>query len=158
MIYNDPTIDLTLDAALVGSGRQRVPVIMYLYTQAYFMTYHTSAVVVLRRIRTSRFRGGWFLWAVTVCVIAYAWAWTETRAMANPWIEEQFRYQDLARMLRYGSIFYACDFIVSFPMFHRLEEPPDDHWTLGRICTSALAAGMLVFLLLDFWAGIIGTL
>jgi cycloeucalenol cycloisomerase len=89
-------------------------------------------------------------------VIAYAWAWAETRAMANPWIEEQFPYQDLARMLRYGSILSACYFVVSFPMFYRLDEPPDDRWRVGRMCTSALAAGMVVFFLLDFWAGMIG--
>ena len=54
MVYDYPMIELTLDATLVGSGEQRVPVIMYLLTQAYFITYHTTAVIVLRRIRTSR--------------------------------------------------------------------------------------------------------
>ena len=54
MVYNYPRIHWNFDSALVGSGRQHVPLTMYFLTQAYFMTYHTTAVVVLRRIKTSR--------------------------------------------------------------------------------------------------------
>jgi len=158
MVYRYPTIRLNLDSTLVGSGEQRVPIVMYLFTQAYFMTYHTTAVVVLRRIRTSGVTLGLPLRAATVLVIAYFWAWAETRAMANPWIADQFAYQDLGRMLRYGSVFYACYFVVSFPMFSRLDELPGENWSLRRTCVEALAAGMLVFFLLDLWAKIIGPL
>jgi cycloeucalenol cycloisomerase len=132
-------------------------------THAYFVTYHTTAVIALRRLGTGRLAGRcpaplrWPGWAAAVVfVIAYFWAWAETRAMANPWIEEQFGYRDLGRMLRYGSIFYACYFVVSFPMFFRLDEHPGERWSLGRTCVSALAAGMLVLVLLDFWAKIVG--
>ena len=38
MVYDYPMIELTFDSALVGSGEQRVPLIMYLLTQAYFIT------------------------------------------------------------------------------------------------------------------------
>ena len=162
MVYRYPSIHLNLDSTLVGTGGQRVPIVMYLFTQAYFMTYHTTAVIVLRRIRTSGGLPtaglGLPLRAATVVLIAYFWAWAETRAMANPWIADQFAYRDLARMLRYGSIFYACYFVVSFPMFSRLDERPGENWSLRRTCVEALAAGMLVFFLLDLWAKIIGPL
>ena len=158
MVYDYPMIALNLDATLVGSGQQRVPVIMYLLTQAYFMTYHTTAVVVLRRIRTSRLPFGGFLWPVVVVTIAYFWAWMETKAMANPWIESQFYYQDKERMLGYGSLFYSLYFIASFPIFYHLDEHPDVCWSLTKTSAAALSASMIMMFLLDFAAAIFGPL
>lgn len=157
MLYRFP-LEWNLDSALLGSGEQRVPIAMYLLTQAYFMTYHVSAVVVLRRIRTARRRLPALAFAGVVLVIAYFWAWAETRAMANPWIADRFQYQDLPRMLAWGSLFYACYFVVSFPLFARVDERAGESWPLGRVALEALAAGMLVLFLLDFWAGWIGPL
>ena len=34
-------------------------------------------------------------------------------------------------------------------MFYQLDEGRDEHWPLSYVCTHALAASMLVFLLLD---------
>jgi cycloeucalenol cycloisomerase len=158
MVYNYPTVHWNMDSALVGSGTQHVPVGMYLLTQAYFMTYHVSACVVLRRIRTSNLKIGRIAWIPVVLVVAYFWAWMETRAMANPLIAEQFYYKDLGRMLSYGSIFYACYFVVSFPMVYRLDEGEGECWSVSRTAIDALAAGMLVLFLLDGWARIIGPL
>lgn len=154
MVYDYPMIDLNLDAALVGSGEQRVPIIMYLLTQAYFMTYHTTAVIVLRRIRTSRLPIGRFTWPVLLLAVAYFWAWMETRAMANPWMESQFHYRDMARMLSYGSFFYALYFIASFPIFYHLEEEKDACWSLKATTAAALSASMIMLFLLDFAARI----
>jgi cycloeucalenol cycloisomerase len=156
MIYNYPMIQLNLDSELLGTGQQRVPIIMFLLTQAYFITYHTSAVVVLRRLRGFGIPLGIVGWGIAVFAIAYTWAWCETRAMANPWIAEQFSYQDMDRMLTYGSIFYACFFVVSFPIFYEIDEAKESAWSLRKVCAAALAASMLVFLLLDFWAKLIG--
>jgi cycloeucalenol cycloisomerase len=158
MVYDYPMIEINLDATLVGSGEQQVPVIMYLLTQAYFMTYHTTAVVVLRRIRTSRLPIGPVLWPIVVLVVAYFWAWMETRAMANPWIEAQFYYKDMERMLAYGSAFYAHYFIASFPIFYQLDEERDSNWSLKLTAGAALAAGMLMMFFLDFAAAIFGPL
>ena len=158
MVYDYPMIELNLDASLVGSGEQKVPVIMYLLTQAYFMTYHTTAVVVLRRIRTSRLRIGPVLWPILILIIAYFWAWMETKAMANPWIESQFYYKDMERMLAYGSLFYALYFIASFPLFYQLDEERDSNWSLTLTAGTALAAGMIMMFLLDFAAAIFGPL
>ena len=156
MVYDYPMIDLNLDATLVGSGEQRVPVIMYLLTQAYFITYHTTAVVVLRRIRTSRLPIGAMLWPVLVLVVAYFWAWMETRAMANPWIESQFYYKDMERMLAYGSLFYSLYFVASFPIFYYLDEDRDTNWSLHATAAAACTASMIMLFLLDFAAAIFG--
>ncbi len=156
MVYDYPMIELNFDATLVGSGSQRVPVIMYLLTQAYFMTYHTTAVIVLRRIRTSRLPVGTFLWPVLVLVVAYFWAWMETKSMANPWIEAQFHYRNVERMLAYGSAFYALYFVASFPIFYHLDEEPDTNWSLTLTTGAALSASMIMMFLLDFAAALFG--
>lgn len=158
MVYDYPMIELNLDATLVGSGEQRVPVIMYLLTQAYFITYHTSAVVVLRRIRTSRLPIGPILWPILLLVVAYFWAWMETRMMANPWIEAQFYYKDMGRMLAYGSLFYSLYFVASFPIFYQLDEERDANWSLTITAAAACSAGLIMMFLLDFAAALFGPL
>ncbi len=152
MVYAYPRIDLNLDAALVGSGEQRVPVVMYLLTQAYFMTYHTTAVVCLRRMRTSGLRWVSLAWPVLVACVAFAWAWLETRAMANPLIASQFYYEDMGRMLRFGSLFYALYFIASFPIFYHLDETREANWSLKATAAAACSAGLIMLFLLDFAA------
>jgi len=158
MVYDFPMIELRLDSTLVGSGDQTVPVVMYLLTQAYFMTYHTTAVIVLRRIRTSRVPIGAVLWPVLLLVVAYSWAWIETRAMANPWIETQFHYRDMQRMLTYGSLFYSLYFVSSFPIFYHLDERRDTSWSLTVTAAAGCTASTLMMFLLDFAAAIFGPL
>jgi len=158
MVYDYPMIQLNLDATLVGSGEQHVPLIMYLLTQAYFLTYHTTAVVVLRRIRTSRLPVGKMMWPVLLFAVAYSWAWMETKAMANPWIESQFYYKDMERMLAFGSLFYSLYFIASFPIFYNLDEGRDTSWSLTKTAAAGLSASMIMLFLLDFAAAIFGPL
>ena len=156
MVYNYPMIELNLDSALVGSGEQRVPIMMYLLTQAYFMTYHTAAVVGLRRMRTSRIPFAKMLWPAFVVVVAYLFAWLETRTMANPLIESQFYYKDISRMLAYGSIFYALYFIPSFPIFYQLDETRNSSWSLRMTAAAACTAALSMLLLLDLAARVFG--
>jgi len=105
MVYAYPMIEVNLDSALVGTGEQRVPLIMYPLAHVYFSTYHTTAVVVLRRLGHAVGPGKRALaFPLLVLVIAYFWAWMETRAMANPSIAEQFYYRDMGRMLGLGSL------------------------------------------------------
>jgi len=158
MVYDFPMLELTLDSTLVGSGDQTVPVVMYLLTQAYFMTYHTTAVIVLRRMRTSRVPIGAVLWPALLLVVAYLWAWMETKAMANPWMEAQFHYRDMQRMLTYGSLFYSLYFVASFPIFYHLDERRDTSWSLTVTAAAGCTASMLMMLLLDFAAAIFGPL
>ena len=157
MVYNYPAIELlNFDSALVGSGEQQVPVMMYLLTQAYFMTYHTTAIIVLRRIRTSGIPLVGLLWPVLVVAVACFWAWMETRLMANPFIETQFYYWDMGRMLAYGSMFYAAYFVASFPIFCHLDEAQAANWSLTKTAGAACAAGLLMLLLLDFATAFLG--
>ncbi len=158
MVYNYPQLHWSLDSVLLGSGQQRVPLIMYASAHFYFVTYHTAAVVVMRRVRTSRQLGARWLWPLIVLVTAYFFAWAETFFMTDASIAAQFYYRDLPRMLRWGSLFYACYFFISFPMIYRLDEEPDDNWSLRRTSIEALAAGMLVLLLLDSVTRVVGRL
>jgi cycloeucalenol cycloisomerase len=156
MVYNYPQVHLTFDSALVGSGKQSVPVIMYLLTMAYFMTYHVTAIIVLRRLKTSRQRWVAWLFPLAIPAIGYFWAWMETYAMTNPMMKGIFYYQDISRMLSYGSILYACFFIVSFPIFYFIDEKPGKPWSLLKTAAGALSASMLTIFLLDLITKIIG--
>lgn len=156
MVYRFPNVHLTLDSALVGSGQQTVPLIMYLLTMAYFATYHTTAMVVLRRLRTSRIRLLAWAFPLAVLAVGYFWAWMETFAMANPLMREAFYYQDMGRMLAYGSAVYACYFVASFPIFYFLDEKPDARWGLWQTAAAALSASMLTFFMLDLVTHFIG--
>lgn len=157
MVYNYPNLHWTFDASLVGAGVQHTPVMMYLLTHAYFMTYHTTAMVVLRRLRTSRLgQSSAWVFPVAIFVAAYFWSWMETFVMANPAMADTFYYKDLNRMLAIGSITYSCFFITSFPIFYWLDEKLNDTWGLIRTTAAALSASMLTFFLLDLWTKYIG--
>lgn len=156
MVYDFPNATTTLDARLVGSGEQPVPVIMYLYTHAYFMTYHTTAILVLRRIMTAGLPGTRLLFLPIVFAVGYCWAWLETKAMANPMIATSFHYTNMEAMLAYGSAIYALYFIASFPIFYFLDEHTGRRWDLFRVVGAGLSASMLTFYLLDaaaWWVG-----
>lgn len=149
MVYHYPTIHWNLDATLVGSGTQQVPVLMYLLTHAYFMTYHTTAVIVLRRLKALNITHNTVLFPFYVFVIGYIWAWVETKAMANPLIADNFYYQNKEQMLKFGSSIYAIYFLVSFPIFFQLDEKAEQPWSLWQTIAAALSASMLTILCLD---------
>lgn len=163
MRYRFPT-EWNLQAMLVGkaelehvgagTGRE-VPLFLYPLTQAYFMTYHVAMICVLRYLGT-RFELGAAAKFVVIAVMAYATAFAETFFMAVPAIDDIFEYVDRRRMLTWGSVFYATYFVVSVPVFARLDEGEDGAWSLGRTVASALAVGMTVVLLLDLWARCLG--
>ncbi len=158
MVYNYPNQKLAFDSALLGSGTQVVPLSMYFTTLAYFMTYHSTASVAIRVLRTSPLGKIKILYPVIVLAIGYAWAWLETFLMANPRNQEFFYYKDLDRMLLFGSLIYTSYFVVTFPVFHAIDEKKDKPWSLAKTAVAALACSMAVFYLLDFWALAIGTL
>lgn len=158
MVYHLPNASTSLDAALVGKSAQPVPLIMYFYTHAYFMTYHTSAIVVLRRIMHSGLPLRTLLFMPVVFVVGYAWAWMETRAMANPLMSATFYYQNMEAMLAYGSVIYATYFIASFPIFYFLDENANARWDLAKVTAAGLSASMLTFYLLDACAQAVGHL
>jgi cycloeucalenol cycloisomerase len=158
MVYQYPSITWNLDSALVGTGEQRVPILMYLLTQAYFITYHASACVVLRRIKTSRLPAMMILFPVMVFIIGYFWAWMETKAMANPLIAESFYYEKMDLMLAYGSAIYAIYFIASFPIYYFIDEQKAKPWSLLTTISASCTASMLTLYGLDITAHWIGSL
>jgi cycloeucalenol cycloisomerase len=149
MVYQFPQLTWSLDSALLGSGKQAVPIVMYLHAWYFFATYHTCAVIAMRRVRTSSLGGGLPGAAIAVAATAWFFAWAEVFFTTGESVAHQFRYEDMAWMLSSGTWFYACYFVVSFPMVYRLDENREDDWPLSRVVIEALAAGMLVFFLLD---------
>ncbi|MCI23706.1 cycloeucalenol cycloisomerase-like, partial [Trifolium medium] len=59
-------------------------------------------------------------------------------------------------MYKVGSLFYAIYFIVSFPMFLRIDEKLGNKWDLPRVAVDALGAAMLVTIILDLWRIFLG--
>jgi cycloeucalenol cycloisomerase len=166
--YRFPEVDVYFDSALVGPDEataaetfQKVPPGMYSNAIAFFIVYHTLAVICMRRVRTMTL--SWSIaaqrvtWTVIVLTTALFFAWAETRlymtddAAANVW------YIDLPRMLKWGSIFYAMYFVVSFPNVYRLDEnPKEPRWSISRTVIEASFVGIVSLLLLDLWAQFLG--
>ena len=134
---------------------------MYLNSVAFFLVYHSGAVACMRRVR--HFTVTWSAparrvgWVAIVAVTALFFAWAETYlyitddAAANVW------YVDVSAMLRFGSIFYAMYFIVSFPNVYRLDEDPAAPvWALSRTVIEACFVAIASLTLLDLWANFIG--
>lgn len=159
MRYAFPT-SWNLQAEVVGQSTGEVPLFLYPLTQAYFLTYHVGMSVLYRWLRT-RFGLRGVGRAIAVFVLAYAVAFAETFFMAIPALEDVFSYPDRTRMLTIGSLFYASYFVVSLPVFARLDEGPQGErqpWTLLQTLGSSLAVSMVVLILLDLWALIVGRL
>ncbi len=166
--YRFPEVSLYFDSALVGPDEataaedfKKVPPGMYFNAVAFFVVYHALAVVCMRRIRTMTL--GWpnsaqrMAWAAIVLATALFFAWAETRLYITEASAGNVWYVDLARMLEWGSVFYAMYFVVSFPNLYRLdEEMSQPKWTLGRTFVEASFAGIVSMTLLDLWAGFIG--
>jgi cycloeucalenol cycloisomerase len=134
---------------------------MYFNAVAFFLVYHTLAVVCMRRVRTTTtglLPGVRRLcWAAIVAVTALFFAWAETRLYITQAATGNVWYVDLPAMLRYGSIFYALYFVVSFPNVYRLDEDPGaPPWTLSRTIVEASFVSITSLLLLDLWARVLG--
>jgi cycloeucalenol cycloisomerase len=166
--YRFPGVGVYFDSALVGPDEagaraafQKVPPGMYFNAVAFFVVYHTLAVVCMRRVRSLTL--GWsgpprrVAWAGIVAATALFFAWAETRLYITEAAEANVWYVDLPRMLRWGSVFYAMYFVVSFPNVYRMDEEPEQpRWTLGRTVVEASFVGMVSLTLLDLWARFLG--
>jgi cycloeucalenol cycloisomerase len=102
-----------------------VPITCYLMTHAYFIFYHSLTNLVLRRLRRSLATFSpsvsFSISALVILVLAYVTAFMETFTISNfPYYS--FENRDFAYTV--GSAFYAIYFVVSFPMFLRIDEEP----------------------------------
>ncbi|XP_031494615.1 cycloeucalenol cycloisomerase isoform X1 [Nymphaea colorata] len=134
-----------------------VPHTTFFLTHVCFLFYHVTSNMTLRRLRHSISNlsklNQLIIQAVWILLLSYFIAFLETLAIANfPYYE----FVDRSAMYRVGSLFYAIYFIVSFPMFIRLDEKPNDSWSLSRAAIDALAAAMLVTIILDMWRLFLG--
>uniref|UniRef100_A0A0E0R796 Cycloeucalenol cycloisomerase n=1 Tax=Oryza rufipogon TaxID=4529 RepID=A0A0E0R796_ORYRU len=133
-----------------------VPHTTFLLTHACFLFYHMTSNMTLRKLRHSTAHLPQFLrWsfeAAWVLALSYFIAYLETLAIANfPYYE----FIDRDIMYKVGSLFYAIYFIVSFPMFSRIDEN-EEKWSLSRVAVDALGAAMLVTIILDLWRIFLG--
>lgn len=132
-----------------------VPFALFLITHAYFSMYHSLTTVLLRRFWTSPTytRAGAatrpVLSAAYVALLAYVTAFMESLTIAEfPY----YSFVDRTYMYVVGSACYGLYFIVSFPMYHRVQEDPADaSWTLSRVALDSFACCMVVTMLLEAW-------
>lgn len=168
--YRFDEVSLYFDSTLVGPDEatalqewKKVPLGMYLNAIAFFIIYHTAAVVLMRRVRTmTTLWTPWarrLAWVLIVAVAAYFFAWAETFFYITEDAEANVWYVDLQRMLSMGSIYYALYFVVSFPNVYRLDESaePAARWSIARTAIEACFVSMLSLLLLDLAARLYGT-
>lgn len=162
-----------------------VPISMFGCVHGYFVFYHTLTSCAIRRARrTDLYAGAPDGGAVrgvvnvgVVCALAYVTAWMETKTIeAFPYYD----FEDRAAAQTIGSVVYGIYFIVSFPMFLRLDEEHDGGggqaaaagainegaarakpafepcWTWQRAAIDSLGAAMLVTIMLDMWRILVG--
>ncbi|XP_058102277.1 cycloeucalenol cycloisomerase isoform X2 [Magnolia sinica] len=134
-----------------------VPHTTFLLTHVCFLFYHVTSNMTLRRLRHSIADLAepvqWIAEATWILALSYFIAYLETVAIANfPY----YQFVDRESMYKVGSLFYAIYFLVSFPMFLRIDEKPGDPWDLPRVAVDALGAAMLVTIILDLWRIFLG--
>ncbi|GJQ14758.1 hypothetical protein GpartN1_g6549.t1 [Galdieria partita] len=137
----------------------QVPIPCYLATHAYFCFYHTFATIILRRVVNGtkglptlvRNLVKWLF----ILSLAYATAVAETVTIA--WFP-YYSFDNWEKMVYFGSVFYALYFVVSFPMYYRIDEDPEHEWNLTAVVLDSFAAAMIVTLLLDLWRIFVGSL
>ncbi|KAJ6842784.1 cycloeucalenol cycloisomerase [Iris pallida] len=134
-----------------------VPHTTFLLAHACFILYHIASNMTLRRLRHAIAGLPKSIQFVTeaawILAFSYFIAFLETLAISN------FPYYDFVdrdNMYKVGSLFYAIYFIVSFPMFSRVDEKDSSAWSLGRVVIDALGAAMLVTIILDLWRIFLG--
>ncbi|XP_057480219.1 cycloeucalenol cycloisomerase-like isoform X3 [Actinidia eriantha] len=112
-----------------------------------------SSKILIQVPHTTFLLTHWVIKAAWILVLSYFIAYLETIAISNfPYYE----FVDRASMYKVGSLFYAIYFLVSFPMFVRIDEKPGDPWDLPRVAVDALGAAMLVTIILDLWRIFLG--
>lgn len=140
-----------------GVQINRVPLSMFLMTHVYFLSYHVLVSPLLRVVRSAL---DWNATAQCVGTAGLVVLLAVFTAAAETWTISSFpfyTYPDLYTMLTTGSVFYGIFFVVTFPMFFRLDEDPSSPWPLSRVVVEALAAMMLVLLCADWWRLLVGS-
>lgn len=132
-----------------------VPICLYFATHFYFVTYHSLSNCILRKIETRYLEGSLrsaLFWTV-VLAFSYFTAFMETLTISS---YEHYGFNvERSTIYSIGSAFYGIYFIVSYPVFYRMDEKihlkkGENPHTLYNAIMEALGSGMLVLCLLDF--------
>lgn len=128
-----------------------VPVALYFATHFYFVFYHTISNLVLRKIETRYLPSPMRTLFFMACILAFSYfiAFMETLTISN---YEDYSFSDRDMAYKIGSFFYGLYFIVSYPVFFRLDEeyPKKKPHSLYQTILEAFGASMIVLCLLDF--------
>ena len=126
-----------------------VPIPMFFYTHFYFSLYHTLASMALRSIERayapSRLRTLLY-WTLTL-IMAYITGAMETITIAG---FPCYKFEDFHMAVILGSAMYGIYFIVSYPMYKRIDEEGPGTTSLWMVVMEVCATGMIVYTLLDF--------
>src|SRR5258708_4250256 len=79
--------------------------------------------------------------SILVFILSYITAFMEAYTIQK---FEYYVIPDRYAMYLYGSIFYAIYFWISFPMFYRLDERPNERWTVSKTMIDVFACCMIV--------------
>lgn len=168
MRYDYKGVTWYLDSGLLGPDQatalaqhKRVPLGMYPLTMAFFTLYHTAAIVIIRRVtnfgRTFGEAPRKLAFVLAVIAMAFFFAWAETMLFMSAPDQSYAWYEDLHTQLTLGSLFYAIDFLFTFPNIYHLDEhgtrPP---WRWPRIMVEAAAMCMGALIVEDIWTLIFG--
>lgn len=151
--YNLLGAEYTMDTHRINN----VPWLMFLATQAYFTFYHSLTNVFLRLIYTT-----WPKSTNTrfICIALFILVWAVFTAFMETYSIQYFpHYTHKNKFLMYtvGSVFYSIYFVVSFPMFYRLDEHPEEQpWPMSKVIIDSLGSAMAVTIMLDLWRLYIG--
>ncbi|KAL0488995.1 cycloeucalenol cycloisomerase [Acrasis kona] len=150
--YNLLGADYTMDTYRINN----VPYLMFFCTQAYFTMYHSLTNYAQRIFYYYFPKNTWtrfFLLCVLIFVMSWVTAFMETFTIQNfPY----YTHKNKSLMYTVGSVVYAIYFIVSFPMYLRVDENIAEDWSISKVSIDALGGCMLVTILLDFWRLYIG--
>ena len=168
MRYNYPNQTWFFDSMLLGpdqatalSEYKRVPLGMYPLSVGFFTVYHVGAIVMIRaaykagqRMGVTAGKVGFVLGVIGASLF---WAWLETVLFVSQPKGSFAWYEDLNRQLGIGSLFYAMDFLCTFPNVYWLDERRTHRiWSNYRVAIEATAMCLLVLLLGDLWSMTLG--
>lgn len=140
-----------------GVQINHVPLSMYFMTHVYFMSYHTMGTALLRIVMDVASNLPPYL--TRLLCVAFVVSLSIFIAFAETWTISHFpyyTYPDFYTMLSYGSLFYSLFLLVTFPLFYRIDETPNELWPISRVVLEAFGGFMIVMLLADLWRIVFG--
>ena len=136
-----------------------VPLSMYFMAHVYFLSYHILLSSLQRILRGVL--AGCHVVVVFVTMGLFFTTFAIFTAFAETWAISSFpyyTYPNFLLMLTYGSGFYGIFFVVSFPMFCRIDPHPRRQTPLFQVIIEAFGSVMVIMLLADIWRLCIGTI